>query len=113
MSLESIPSEHNDLRTDIDLLRRTDPIAALRTSVEWRLPGTGSIGMHTPLRHIAGYDAAAVRDIVETAAAGLGLHFTDAQIEMYQGCLADLADLLDTAIARRLRQIYQMSKRIE
>jgi hypothetical protein len=107
MSLDEMRSGLTPLSAEIDLLRRTNPIAALRSSLEWRFPGTGSIGKLVPLMRIDGYDLDAAREIVETATAGLGLRFTDQQIDMYRGCLADLADLFDTALARRLHQLYR------
>jgi hypothetical protein len=95
------------LAAEIELLRQTNPLAALRSSLEWRFPGTGTIGKFMSLERIEGFDAVAAREIVETATAGLGLGFTDQQIEMYRGCLADLVDLFDTALARRLHQLYR------
>ncbi|MCZ4549802.1 hypothetical protein [Gordonia rubripertincta] len=95
------------LTSEIELLRTFKPYAALRNSLDWRFPGTHGIGPFVPLRGLTGYSDDVARDIVETATAGLGLRFGDQQVAAFGTNLADLADLIDHAIAGRLNRLVR------
>lgn len=92
---------------EIELLRSFKPSAALRSSLDWRFPGTRDIGPFVPLRGLIGYNDDVARDIVETATGGLGLRFSDQQITAFGAHLADLADLIEHAVAGRLNRLYR------
>lgn len=97
MSVDHIRPD-NPVAADVELLRSFKPHAAVRRSIELRFPGTGGIGAFVPLAGLHGYTAATAREIVDTATAGLGLHFTDQQIAVFGSRLGDLADMIDQAI---------------
>ncbi|WP_207835809.1 hypothetical protein [Williamsia soli] len=99
------------LAAEIDLLRSFKPYAALRSSLDWRFPGTRDIGPFVSLRGLTGYSDDVARDVVETATAGLGLRFDDRQIAAFATHLADLADLIDHAVAGRLNRLYRAASR--
>lgn len=111
-----MPVDGNHVRTnpvamEVSLLRSFKPASALRGSIEWRFPGAGDIGGFVPLTGLRGYTPAAARDIVDTATAGLGLHFTDQQIAAFGRHLTDLVDMVEQAIARRLHDLYREGAR--
>lgn len=107
MPAEPMSSRVRALTGEIELLRSFKPHAALRSSLEWRFPGTHGIGPFVPLHGLTGYTDQVARDIVDEAAGGLGLRFSDAQIAAFGDRLADLADLIDQTIAARLNWLYR------
>jgi hypothetical protein len=108
---EPEPAQKAPVAIEIELLRSFKATAALRSSLQWRFPGTGAIGPLVPLRGLSGYTDDVARDMVDTATAGLGLQFSDQQIAAFGDCVADLADLIDHAVAGRLNRLYRAAAR--
>lgn len=111
MSVDTNGVRVNPVAMEVELLRSFKPHAALRSSIEWQCPGAGGIGGFVPLSGLRGYTPDATRNIVDTATAGLGLHFTDQQIAAFGRHLTDLVDMVEQAIARRLHDLYREGAR--
>lgn len=111
MSVDVNRTRVNPVAAEVELLRSFKSYAALRSSIDWRFPGAGTIGAFVPLAGLHGYTAQTARDIVDIATAGLGVHFTDRQIAAFGGCLSDRADMVDQAITRRLHDLYREGAR--
>ncbi|WP_143690270.1 hypothetical protein [Williamsia sterculiae] len=87
----------------VAVLLRLDPADAVRAGVERQFPGVGGIAAYQPLRRLHGWSPEVARGIVDEVLSGTVRTPDDVTDRVV--CLADLVDVVDTAIARGLHEL--------